>query len=239
MQDYNEYRRAFLLKALAAGVLCATASTQAVASFWGDKPKPIQTGRSFHKIKGSIYVNGDKATINTQVRPGDNVRAGKDSTAMLVVGSDAFLIRANSELQLDEAKPNSRVASGFSLITGALLTVFGKTGHTVKTKHSTIGIRGTGVYLETDAESTYICTCYGTIDISSNNKPDEKETIVSSYHENPRTIYGAPQKGKYIKPASFKNHDDLELAILEALVGREVPFDIKHNYYGPPKRNNY
>ena len=42
--------------------------------------------------------------------------------------------------------------------------------------------------------------------------------------------------GALIRPAAFKNHTDLELALIEALVGRTPPFPAFDNSYGSPRR---
>jgi len=112
------------------------------------------------------------------------------------------------------------------LLTGALLSVFGKTEHQFNTPTATIGIRGTGLYVESDPELSYVCTCYGTTDISSVDDPSSSESIISSRHDEPRYIVADADSGKHIRKARFKNHTNLELAIIEALVGRELPFPI-------------
>ena len=55
--------------------------------------------------------------------------------------------------------------------TGKLLSVHARGSNVqMSTVVATIGIRGTGVYLEADPEQTYVCTCYGVTDISANNE---------------------------------------------------------------------
>lgn len=39
-----------------------------------------------------------------------------------------------------------------------------------------------------------------------------------------------------IRPAPFKNHTDAELKLLEAIVGREVPFGIESELYKGERR---
>ena len=48
------------------------------------------------------------------------------------------------------------------------------------TKNASIGIRGTGVYMESDPEQTYFCTCYGPADVTATDDPTSQETVVSS-----------------------------------------------------------
>ena len=64
------------------------------------------------------------------------------------------------------------------------------------TKNASIGIRGTGVYrMESDAEQTYFCTCYGTTDIVAVNDPASRETVVSRQHDRPLYILDGQESG--------------------------------------------
>ncbi len=53
----------------------------------------------------------------------------------------------------------------------------------INTPSYTLGIRGTGLYLEAEPEHTYFRTCYGDVEVQATNDPDSKETIVSSHHD--------------------------------------------------------
>jgi hypothetical protein len=49
-----------------------------------------------------------------------------------------------------------------------------------------------------------------------------------------------PGKGEQIiRPAPFINHTDVELALLEELVGRSVPFAIGSDVYEAPRKRLY
>lgn len=58
------------------------------------------------------------------------------------------------------------------------------------------------------------------------------ETIRSLHHDAPRYILADGNAGKLITPAPMKNHDDEELMLVEALVGRTPPFSSVMNYRG-------
>jgi hypothetical protein len=93
----------------------------------------------------------------------------------------------------------------------------------VRTNSASIGIRGTAVYVENEANRTYVCTCYGTARLRPVDDPKAAETVRTKHHDQPRYIYpkGAP---RMIENAPVINHTDAELVMLEALVGRKVPF---------------
>jgi len=235
--DALEARRKFLIRALQAGVFALAGSVLmprgARADGLGKVPRELPPGRSIYDIRGEVRVNGQKAAAETLIGPNDRIETGKDAQLIFVVGKDAFLMRANSRLEL--SGDDSVLVSGLRLLSGALLSVFGKKEHHFVTPTATIGIRGTGLYVEAEADFSYVCTCYGTTDIAAGDDAS-RETIVSRHHDAPRYIYGDGASGKRISSAPFKNHTDLELALIEALVGRVPPFNLFDEGYGSPRR---
>jgi hypothetical protein len=75
------------------------------------------------------------------------VEAGTKSHIIFVVGKDAFILRSNSALQLEPEefpaiaeKVKETSVSVMRLLTGKLLSVFGKRKHKITTAIATIGI---------------------------------------------------------------------------------------------------
>jgi hypothetical protein len=235
-EDLDPSRRELLVWALANGLLAvggALGFGAAVAQPLGKVPKPLPAGRSFYEMSGPVTVNGKSATLATQIGTSDTVETGKAAQAIFVVGSDAFILRDNSRLEL---KGSGVLANQLRLFTGALLSVFGKGPRSVYGPTSTIGVRGTGLYLEVQSDVTYVCTCYGATDIATSDDPKISESIVSTHHDAPRYVLARPDKGRRIVPAPFKNHTDLELTLIESLVGRNPPFSVFDESYGSPRR---
>lgn len=173
-------------------------------------------------IKGEVLVNGRAASTGTMVAPGDSVTTAPGALAVFAIGNDAFLLRQNSELL---TTGGGALAASLRLVTGKLLSVFGSGRRSIATPTATIGIRGTGVYLEVESERTYVCTCYGVVELQANNMPAATETVSTTHHDAPRYVYAhGDMPIKMIKPAPVINHSDAELIMLEALVGREPPF---------------
>lgn len=230
-------RRTFLIRALAAGVFAAggmpSSSRFAGAQVLGRVPGPLAQGQSIYDVTGPVMVNGKLITRDGGVGPNDTVETGKGARAIFVVGSDAFLLRAESKLEM---RGNERFVNFLRLITGALLSVYGGGPRTVAGPNAIVGIRGTGLYVETEAARTYVCTCYGETNIAAADDPAISETIVSMHHDAPRYVLAAPDKGRRIVSAPFKNHDDLELMLIESLVGRTPPFSLFDESYGSPRR---
>jgi len=168
--------------------------------------------------KGDVSVNGRPAAADTLVRAGDTIVLGKGALASFVVGQDAFLMRSDSRAELIGS---GVLVSAVQLITGGLLSVFGDGEHRLATSTATIGVRGTGAYMEAEPQRTYFCLCYGTAEVTA-TMGGAKESYSTQHHESPRYIYGDGRK-RAIVPASVSNHSDAELILLESLVGRTPP----------------
>lgn len=175
------------------------------------------------RVKGDARINGVPAKEGMDVKPGDVVTTGPDGEIVFVVERDAFLVRANSRLEVQGEK-GSLVATGLRILTGAVLSVFSRgQPRRIQTATATIGIRGTGVYVEAAADKTYVCTCYGEAEIASVMDPAAREVVRTTHHEQPRYVMagGAPQM---LMSAPVINHTDAELTMLESLCGRRPPF---------------
>ena len=176
--------------------------------------------KGVYRVRGDARINGAPAREGMEVKPGDAVTTAAGGEIVFVINRDAFLLRANSRVEV-----GSGAADVFRIVTGALLSVV-QPGRqkTLRAQTATIGIRGTAVYVESAADKTYVCTCYGEAELVPEDDPAARETVKTTHHEQPRHIMakGAPQR---IMRAPVVNHTDAELMLLESLVGRNVAFD--------------
>jgi hypothetical protein len=226
-------RRAFLLQALAAGLLGGGGISGAAAQFFGRRPRKLPAGQSVYETSGAVTVNGRAASAATRIGPGDRLETGAGAQLIFVVGADAFIVRADSSLEIGGS---GFVVNTVRLATGAVLSVFGRgAAKRVITPTSTIGIRGTGLYVEARPDLSYVCNCYGEIEIGAADDPSVTERIVSRHHDAPRYVLKAGA-ARRIQPAPFINHTDVELALIEALVGRTPPFSLFDEDYGGARR---
>lgn len=226
LDDAEDPRRAFLLKALAAGLLAWSGS--AGAQFLGRRPQPLPAGRSVYEATGEVTVDGQPAVPGTRIGAAARIVTGPGAQLIFVVGSDAFIQRQNSRVEL---AGSGFVVNTLRVATGALLSVFGRGAKRVVTPTSTVGIRGTGLYVESEPDRSYVCTCYGDVNIATAADERVAERIVSKHHDAPRYV----TKDR-IQPAPFINHTDVELALIEALVGRTPPFSLFDEDYGGARR---
>lgn len=212
-----------LLKALAAAGLFGPAGISGLISNALAKGNaPVAPG--LHKLRGQVTVNSKPAREGQLIGPGDTIVTGPGSEAIYVIGQDAFLQRESSTINFgaDVALNLMRV------VTGKLLSVFGKGARTIQVSTATIGIRGTGCYIEDEGPGaksrTYFCLCYGDVELTPSAAPQERESYSTTHHDKPMYIHNDMKMAKMMVPAGVINHSDDELKLLEALVGRWPPF---------------
>lgn len=232
-------RRQFLRKAMGFSFVVTAATSgsllPALVKAMGKIPDELVPGKSIYEMRGRVWVDGERANEDTVIKANSLVETGARSYVVFVIGTDAHVLRDNSRVQFGG---EGFVEESLRVVTGKLLSVFGQreTGSVnMQTSTATIGIRGTGVYAESESESSYFCTCYGLVEIASSRDPSQKEQIFAEHHDAPRYILNDPDKGKLIVPAPMKNHTDEELMLIEALVGREPPFSTLQSYTAPRK----
>lgn len=207
----NISRRKFLITA-AVLPLVATTPLEAFAA----------TGK-IHEIKGDVFINKIKINSTSIIRNGDEVVVSKHGKLVFSMGEDAFLVRGGSTLQV-YSEEGSIVISSLRLVGGAMLGVFGKRKKTTRifTATATIGIRGTAVYAAIMPDKLYTCTCYGHTDLIVGL---EREEVFATQH-NAHIVTTNSRGISQMKAFEVIDHNDDELRMLEALVGRKPLFDI-------------
>ena len=212
-----------LLKALAAAGLLGPAGISGLirdALAKGDAP--IQPG--LHKVRGEVVVNRRLATEGQLIKPGDTIVTGRNSEAIYVIGQDAFMQRELTTVSFG----SEAVQNLMRVVSGKILSVFGKGAKTIQVSTATIGIRGTGCYIEEENHGakarTYFCLCYGAVELTPTAAPRERESYSTVHHDKPMYIHNDMKMPKMMVPAEVINHSDDELTLLEALVGRVPAF---------------
>lgn len=212
-------RRALLQALTGAGLLGGAGLAGLIGKTLAAGNSPATQG--IRRLSGSVMVNGSTAVVGTPIRPGDTVVTAANSEVVYVVGQDAFMQRAQSRVSFGD----SAAVGALRVISGKLLSVFGKGEKHILTPTATIGIRGTGCYIEAAAEQVYFCLCYGEADLVPTAAPAEREIIRTTHHDHPLNIHKDKKMPKMMVPAAVINHTDAELTLLENLVGRWPPFD--------------
>ena len=239
--ELDDPRRRWLVQALSVGLFSSalpSAHAQG-SSVFGNRPTKMSAGKSVYRIVGEASVNDKPATLDTKILPGDTVKTAKGSELVMVVNSNAMILRGGTNVTIErEEKNSSFIISGLRLLSGALLSVSRSQPTKIRTANATIGIRGTGFYLEAEEDESYFCLCYGAANTAANDDPQSQREQVAKYHDRPIYITNnAKNQGNNIRNAPFKNHTDQELTLIETLVGRTPPFVFSKDNYSAPRRN--
>lgn len=211
-----DIRRRTLLKGIMAGGAWLLSGGSLMARAMGSRPE----AQGIHKLEGTVTVNGQPARIGMVIRSGDRVETGPGSMVVFLAGEDVFLLRENTRLTVsgDGKELNFLKVAG-----GKMLSVFGPGGKGIETATAVIGIRGTGLYIEAEPTHTYVCTCYGEVEMAALAARENRVRVSTRHHEQPRYIYAGGRE-RLIGPAPMMNHTDAELIYLESLAGRKPPF---------------
>ena len=238
--EADDPRRRTLLQWLAAGAFggASLGSQEVLAQLLGAPPSRLPQGRSVYRISGEVQVDGKRATLDTPISGGAVVETARNSEIVYVVGESAYIAREATKVIVETSQPSSPIVTGLKLLQGKLLSVFpSRRPVQMSTQVASIGIRGTGVYMESDPGQTYFCTCYGVTDVASLKDPQSKDTIAATHHDKPVYVLADQPAGRAIRPAPFVNHTDQELMLIETLVGRQPPFVFPKSDYTGPRRN--
>lgn len=226
MQDFNRARRRMLqqgLSGLAAFLALQTMPVPASAFFPTSRKLPPD--RSIYRVRGDVLIDGVPASSRSIVKPASTLETGRRSHVVFRVGMDAHILRKNSRIELSSI--DGLAVDGLRILTGALLSVFGERPadrpYRLSTPLASLGIRGTGIYVESNADASYVCTCYGEVELGVHDDPAQQEVVRTQHHEAPRYILARSENGRRIVEAPMKNHKDAELVLIEAIVGREPP----------------
>ena len=207
-------RRAFLAgsAALAAGALLPLPA----AARWG----------VVHELSGEATINGFRLARASAIRAGSTLATGADGRVWFTLGGDAYFLRPRTRLRLEPEGLGDEVVRALRLLSGAVGATF-RSGvdRRVRASTVTIGVRGTGIYVETSPQETYACTCFGAAELWS------VATEGTLEHLGPRgaphlarRILHDPQAGTRIVAAPLERHTNEEMGRLERLAGRPYPF---------------
>jgi hypothetical protein len=173
-----------------------------------------------HELVGDVTLNDFPLTRSSALQAGQTIGTGADGRVWFSIGSDAYFLRPNSRLRLDASRPREPFIDFLRLVTGALGATFQRgTRRTLVAPTATIGIRGTGVYLEATPEVAYFCTCFGSTEILAPSGALMQNVAAAENHQARMMM-----TGMRIVPAGFERHSNEEMARLESLVGRPSPF---------------
>ncbi len=210
---YSPQRRLALLRGSALVLLAAGCTPAAVRP-----PMKRRIAQGVGSVAGSAWIDGRPLRPDDLIVDGATITTAPASRLIFIRGSNAYLLRGDSSLTFRAGLDGGMEVD---LERGGLLSVFAPGEATIRTPIANIGIRGTGCYVESHPQKSYICLCYGAGDIRLNRDGRLLKSIQTTHHDSPYNIY---PDGELMAPMPVINHTDEELILLEAIVGREPPF---------------
>jgi len=133
-------------------------------------------------IKGEVYVNDIRAVIGDTVNQDDRIRTDEKSEAEIELQDFAvFSIKENTTCSVRDlfTKPTLELEKGWCL----LIVRHGKP-FSISTPTVLAGIRGTVIFFRVfDREHTYMCDCYGSVDLIDPDTGDVLRQVTSRYHK--------------------------------------------------------
>ena len=173
-----------------------------------------------HELSGEVLLNGRPMARNSAITAGQRIATGANGRLWFTIAGDAYFVRPGSELSLAPALGAETLFDALRLLSGAIGAVF-RPGvrRTVRAPTVTIGVRGTGIYLAARAEETYVCNCFGAIELVAPGGDSTLEEVKAAHHAGRRI------GGGRVQPAAMEGHTDEEMSRLERLVGRPNPFN--------------
>ena len=171
-----------------------------------------------HEAFGEVWLDGTRFERASAIAPGSLLATGADGRLWFTLGGDAYYLRPHTRLRLEPPGLGERVVSAMRLLTGALSATFARGGaRRVIARNVTIGIRGTGIHLQTSPHAIYACTCFGTTELRTANASQE----VRAEHHAGRWIL---DDGRVTPTTEMRGHGDEEIVRLERLAARPDPF---------------
>lgn len=236
----DDPRRRLLIGALSLAAMAVPGGVAQGGPLLGRRPGPLPTGQSIFSQSGAVLINGQPASGSSRIAVGDTVVVPEGGQLVFIVNSNAMILRGGSELAIlprpGAGAGEAPAIGGLVLNRGKLLSVSRFMPMRVQTTAANIAIGGNGFYLESDAQRTYFCTCYGTAEVSAAIDAQARQSVVSEHHDQPLYILPKAGDGRYIRNAPFVDHTDMELALIEAVAGRATPFAFPDDYAAPRRR---
>ena len=129
----------------------------------------------------------------------------------------------------------------YELFLAKALELFGTKGYaatTIDDIATAAGSTRTTFYLHFSSKAEVMSALLTKVDsiLTAADDPSQSERVITTHHDSPRYVLGA---GRRIRQAPFINHSDVELLLIETLVGRVTPFPLFDEDYGGARRRRY
>jgi hypothetical protein len=203
-----------------------------IAPWAGAASNPDLSGRVVF-VDGDVTANGRDAETGDLLVGPTVLKTGKASTIEVVFANrNVFRLGANTILKIDFAELKKTVTLENGVFTSVLkkLGQFGgDAAFVLKTPTVNAGVRGTSFHVSTDGNSTYVCTCNGSVALDD---PDGGNAeVLTNAHHGARIFTKEADGSITVKPAGIQGHSDASIISLADKIGVGVDWtkaDLDH-----------
>ena len=168
-------------------------------------------------LQGNAWINGKPVHAGSTVHFGDHVLTGARASITIILDENVYRLGKRASLTLPTVEKRGKL----SLLYGALVAVFRHHSHkTIYTGTAVLGVRGTGFYLNSKFDETYLCLCYGDVDLADAENLNKQAHIHAEHHN---AVVFDHQTLEIRGNQPMLDHQDVGLFELEALAGRVPP----------------
>lgn len=179
-------------------------------------------------LEGDVTISGRQAGIGDPVPGGSKIITAAESRCEIVFG-DKNIIRIEPEtvLVMDLGSLSSSIEmdrGSFGAVFNRLGAFTGNASFRVKTPAAAMAVRGTAFFIAAESEeSTYICTCNGTVRQYGPTDENSFEQEVSATHH-AAWRYSLEEGDFSVVKGPMLYHDDHYIDMLAGKIGETIPW---------------
>jgi FecR protein len=147
------------------------------------KVAAVQVGEVY-AFAATATVNGNQAAKGMKIFAADRIETSGDGYIDILYDSGSILrAKAGASFTINYDKADNS-ATLIKLLRGAIQSVLKpNSNYRIQMLKSVAGVRGTDFFAwRKDEVTDYVCTCNGTVEITSLENPEIKETVTSTSH---------------------------------------------------------
>lgn len=123
--------------------------------------------------KGDVAIWRKQAQIKTkEILPGDSIKTGAKSLAILKNDRETLKIQENSEIVYQPGNNPAKDETIIDLKLGGIISAINKKQFKIKTKSSSMGVRGTQFFASVDdQDKVWMCVNEGSVEVQTEKNP--------------------------------------------------------------------
>jgi hypothetical protein len=184
-------------------------------------------------VDGDVFANGRAIDTGDSLTGLNTIKTGDASTVEILFGGrNVFRLGPNSVIRIDfsELKKTVNLDKGeFTSVLKKLAQTTGDPAFVLRTPTVNAGVRGTSFHVMVNDNSTYFCTCNGSV-MLDDGKPAEEVQLTNAHH-GARVFTKQPDGSVTVATAGLEGHTDADLETLANRVGYNLDWtkaDLNH-----------